>query len=333
MTDGLPALELVGAAIGEGAGDSGCKYGAQALREFGVLRALHDAGTAIEDGATVVSNPLCADDRLGVVEDFSPRLAAAVEGVIARGRFPLVIGGDHSCAVGTWSGVAQAIRPQGALGLVWIDAHLDAHTPETSETQAPHGMPLAALMGQGRPGLTDVYGWRGKLRPEHLVIIGARSYEVGERALLEQLGVRVMYMPEVQERGFAACFQEARARVRQGTAGWGISFDVDALDPADAPGTGTPVDTGIRLDDALRVLESCIADPQLKAFELAEYNPLRDLRGRTARAVSALLTSALTVRTALAARRPAARSRASLPAPLSAGPRSWRRTWSLPASR
>lgn len=301
MTIGLPALELVGAAIGEGAGDSGCKYGAQALREFGVLRALHDAGAAIEDGATVVSDPLGADDRLGVVEDFSPRLAAAVEGVIARGRFPLVIGGDHSCAVGTWSGVAQAIRPQGALGLVWIDAHLDAHTPETSETQAPHGMPLAALMGHGRPGLTDVYGWRGKLRPEHLVIIGARSYEAGERALLERLGVRVMYMTEVQERGFAACFQEARARVRQGTAGWGISFDVDALDPADAPGTGTPVAAGIRLDEALRVLESCIADPQLKAFELAEYNPLRDLRGRTARAVTALLTSALAVQTAMAA--------------------------------
>lgn len=301
MTRGLPVLEVVGAAIGEGAGDSGCKFGAQGLRELGLVRALREAGARVEDGATVVSDPLRAQDRLGVVEEFSPRLAAAVRDVLSRGRFPLVIGGDHSCAVGTWSGVADALRPQGAVGLVWIDAHLDAHTPETSETQAPHGMPLAALMGHGRPGLTDVGGWRAKLRPEHLVIIGARSYEAGERALLERLGVRVMYMPEVQERGFAACFQEARARVRHGTAGWGISFDVDALDPADAPGTGTPVAAGLALDEALRVLESCIADPQLKAFELAEYNPLRDLGGRTAKAVTALLSSALAVQAALAA--------------------------------
>jgi arginase len=286
-------LHLVGAAVGEGASDGGCKWGAAALREHGIANALAATGRTVTWGDTVTAQPMLATSRLNAIEGFSERLAGTVAQVLRQNQQPLVLGGDHSCAVGTWSAVADHLRPQGALGLVWIDAHLDAHTPDTSDSQAPHGMPVAALLSHGPAGMTDLFGWRHKLRPEHLVIIGARSYEPAEKALLDRLGVRVMFMPEVLERGFAACFDEARSRVQTGTAGWGISFDLDGLDPRDAPGTGTPVDQGIRLADALQVLAGCSQDPQFVALEVTEYNPLRDFGGQTAQAATDLVCAVL----------------------------------------
>ncbi len=286
-------LHLLAAEIGEGAGDSGCKFGAAGLVEAGLPAALRAAGRAVQVGATVRSAPVHARDRLDSVETFSERLAAATAHALAQGHQPLVLGGDHSCAVGTWSGVAHVLKPRGALGLVWIDAHLDAHTPATSDTQAPHGMPLAALLGHGTRRMTHVMGWSAKLSPAHVTVIGARSYEPAEAELLARLGARVIGMAEVRERGFADCLAEGRARAQAGTAGWGISFDVDALDPRDAPGTGTPVAGGIRLDEAVAALGACAGDDSLAAFELAEYNPLRDFGGQTAGAVRQLLAAAL----------------------------------------
>ena len=289
----MSVLHIIGAEVGEGASDGGCKWGAAALREQGLQAALSASGRIVTWGEHITAQPQLASSRLDAIAHFSTRLAGAVERVYRQGVQPLVIGGDHSCAVGTWSAVAQCLRPQGALGLVWIDAHLDAHTPDTSESQAPHGMPVAALLGHGAPGMAELYGWRGKLAAEHLVIIGARSYEPAEVELLARLNVRVMFMPEVQQRGFAACFAEARDIVTRGTAGWGISFDLDGLDPQDAPGTGTPVEQGIRLADAVAVLDGCAQDPNFVAMELTEYNPLRDFGGRTAQAASRLLCAAL----------------------------------------
>jgi arginase len=189
--------------------------------------------------------------------------------------------------------VAQVLRPAGALGLIWIDAHLDAHTPQTSDSQAPHGMPLAALLGHGSEGMAGLYGWRGKLLPAHVVVIGARSYEPAEAELLAALQVRVMTMEEVLDRSFATCFDEARAIVKRDTAGWGLTLDLDGLDPLDAPGTGTPVETGIRLADAVHVLAGSGHDADFVAMELAEYNPLRDFGGRTAQAAMQLVCAAL----------------------------------------
>lgn len=289
----MSVLHIIGAEVGEGASDGGCKWGAAALREQGLQAALSASGRIVTWGEHITAQPQLASSRLDAIAHFSTRLAGAVERVYRQGVQPLVIGGDHSCAVGTWSAVAQCLRPQGALGLVWIDAHLDAHTPDTSDSQAPHGMPVAALLGHGAPGMAELYGWRGKLAAEHLVIIGARSYEPAEVELLARLNVRVMFMPEVQQRGFAACFAEARDIVTRGTAGWGISFDLDGLDPQDAPGTGTPVEQGIRLADAVAVLDGCAQDPNFVAMELTEYNPLRDFGGRTAQAASRLLCAAL----------------------------------------
>lgn len=286
-------LQLVGAEVGEGASDGGCKWGAAALREHGITQALVATGRTVTWGDNVTAHALQAASRLEAIEVFSAQLAQSVEKVLGQGHQPLVIGGDHSCAVGTWSAVAQSLRTAGSLGLIWIDAHLDAHTPESSDSQAPHGMPLAALLGHGSVGMTELYGWSGKLQARHVVVIGARSYEAPEKALLESLGVRIMFMEEVLERGFAACFEEARTIVKADTAGWGITFDLDGLDPQDAPGTGTPVETGIRLADALPVLAGCSHDADFVAMELTEYNPLRDFGGRTALAATQLVCATL----------------------------------------
>ena len=297
-------LQLIAAEVGEGASDGGCKWGAAALRERGIAQALKSIGRTATWGDTITAQPLQASSRLDVIEVFSSQLAASVEKSLRAGQQPLVIGGDHSSAAGTWSGAAQFLRPAGRLGLIWIDAHMDAHTPQTSDSQAPHGMPLAALLGHGSDGMAGLYGWRSKLLPHHVVVIGARSYEPAEAELLAKLKVRVMTMGEVSDRGFATCFEEARNLVNKGTVGWGLTLDLDGLDPLDAPGTGTPVKTGIRLADALQVLGSCSHDPRFMAMELAEYNPLRDFGGQTAQAAIQLVCAALAPdrrRTAVAA--------------------------------
>ncbi len=289
----MKKIDIVSAAIGEGAMDGGCKYGASALLASGIAHSLTRAGCKVQALPAVTADPMLAQDRMDTVAQFSCALARTVSRAVRGDSQILVLGGDHSCAIGTWSGAADALSSQGRLGLIWVDAHLDAHTPDTSISQAPHGMPLAALLGHGSAAFTDICGWSGKLRPENLVVIGVRSYEAAERALLEALGVRVIYMEEVARRGFAPCFAEAKAAVTSGCAGWGVSFDIDGLDPKEAPATGTPVDHGIPLDQALAALRMCRDDPRFVGLEIAEYNPLKDFGGKTARAVHTLAIASL----------------------------------------
>jgi len=277
-------IHLIGAEIGEGAPDPRCCAGPRALLRFGLARSL-----GVRSGSTVkCDSTLRAKGTLALARDFSSRLADRVRNALASGSLPLVIGGDHSCAIGTWSGAAEWLRPRGSLGLVWVDAHLDSHTPQTSHTQALHGMPLAVLMGYGPSELTTVASARRKINPRDVVIVGARSYEDAETELLARLGVRVVHMDEVRTRGFRACIEEAVARVTANTVGWGLSFDLDALDPVDAPGTGTPVPDGIALCDAAAGLASIAEDSRLVAAEIAEYNPARDAERRTAAAAVAI---------------------------------------------
>lgn len=293
-------IELITAEMGAGAQITGCRLGPQALIDSGVVGMLRRAGRDV-----VLAEPLRDDhpqatmsdtaDKLDAVQAFVPQLADAVRAAQRRDRFTLVLGGDHSCAVGTWSGVADAHREHGTIGLIWIDAHLDSHTPETSESQAPHGMPLAALLGHGAPALTEVYGWRGKVLPHNVTVIGARSYESGEAALLKQLGVRVMRIDEVERRGLAACIDEAIAIATDGTIGYGVSFDVDVIDPDDAPGVGSPVERGLRTDVTFDAMTRFASDARVLGFELVEYNPaLDDASRRTEAVCRALLRSALT---------------------------------------
>lgn len=293
----MHAIELIGAEIGEGALDPGCRDGARALERAGLAARLTEAGRRARWGAIVSANAALrgSGGAMAVVEEFSPRLARAVGDALARGCMPLVVGGDHSCAVGTWSAAATMLRqreprrrPGRELGLVWIDAHLDSHTPQTSESQAPHGMPLAALLGHGPDALTRLAGAAPTLDARDVVVIGARSWEPGEQALLAQLGVRVIPIGEVHARGIQACLHEAVALASAHTAAFGLSFDLDVLDPQDAPGTGTPVEGGVRLVDTLAALHRLACRERLIAAEIVEYNPCRDIEQRTAQAAIAI---------------------------------------------
>jgi arginase len=225
------------------------------------------------------------------------KVADAVAAAIAAGQFPAVIGGDHAVAMGTWGGVARALdhRP---LGLIWFDAHLDAHTLETTPSMNAHGMGAAALLGHGHAPFRAIAG--GALRPEHLCYVGIRSYEPGEMALLRRLGVRIILMEEVARRGIAAALDEALAIATRGTAAFGITIDLDGFDPEDVPGVGLKVPNGPRGAPTLAALAPIARHPALAAIELVEYIPEFDKDLRTARLARDILISLLAPQPTLA---------------------------------
>ena len=279
------SIQIVGAAIGQGAQDRGCAHGPQALRSAGLLPRLQARGLAAAWETTLRTEAATAP--LTAVLGLSTRLAQRVKGIVQAGELPLVVGGDHSCAIGTWSGAAAAAASRGALGLLWVDAHMDAHVPATSPSGALHGMPLACLLGYGEKSLVDVAGG-GCLRPEHVCLVGVRSFEDGEAELLARLGVRVFFMDEVLRRGLPAVMKDALRIVRRAAGGFGITLDVDAIDPREAPGVGSPAPDGLRADELSRSLAPLAADDRLLALEIVEYNPLHDADGRTAAVVCRL---------------------------------------------
>lgn len=194
-------------------------------------------------------------------------------------KLPVVIGGDHSIAIGTWSAVSQWLDED--YGLIWIDAHLDAHTFETSPSCAIHGMPAASLLGHGMPELSHLLGFAPKIKPENLAFIGIRSFEEGEAALLKSLGVKIFDMDYVTVHGFEATFKEAHQWVTRHTKHYGITLDIDSIDPMDAPGTGTKEPNGIKGADCITTLQGKFSDPHLVAFELMEFNSLVDQDQKT----------------------------------------------------
>lgn len=218
---------------------------------------------------------------LPYIEDICLRVAHSIEETLQKDERPVVIGGDHVVAIGTWAGVTRGLDTKEKFGLIWVDAHMDAHTMETTPSQAYHGMPLAVLLGHGDPTLVDLLGKGPILRPEHVCLIGVRSYEEGEANLLKQLGVRIFFMEEVEERGFEVVFKEALAIVNKDTKSYGLSIDLDAFDPMEAPGVGTPAPRGLKQRDVLPALLQAKNDPALKAFEIVEYNPDRDKNDKT----------------------------------------------------
>jgi len=281
-------VRIVGAANGLGAGQPGCADGPARLRLSGLDAKLAARGVPTTWGETLFPDQAPGEPIVRVVCRLCERLAQAVTHSIRGGAIPLVLGGDHSVAMGTWRGVAVAT--DGPIGLLWIDAHLDAHTPQTSHTGRLHGMPLAALLGQTGDTLC---GRDTALQPEHVCVIGVRSFEREEAALLAALGVRVYAMPEIEHRGLTEVMAEALARVRGGTSGYGITLDLDAIDPGDAPGVTTPVADGLRARELTRALSHLAAEAVPLAIEVAEYEPHRDRGGITARLIEELVAAML----------------------------------------
>lgn len=274
-------LDIIGSAIGCGAQDQRTELAADWLKERGLSSALQQRGVMnrYQDIVRAGKNAGTLLAALPTVAKFAEELAATVRASLAEHRFPLVVGGDHSGAIGTWSGVRAGVA--GELGLIWLDAHMDSHTVESTETGAVHGMPLAALLGYGDSRLCDVGGLSPKILPQNLVLIGIRSYEKGEMELLHRLGVRVMYMNEVETRGFAACFNEALEIVTRSTAAFGVSLDLDGIDPEEAPAVGSPAPGGFSVKDVKRALALANTRENFVAFEIAEYNPMKDLAWKT----------------------------------------------------
>ena len=283
-------LRLLGAASCWGARDRRCDLGPELLHGMGLQRTLRAAGCDAVWQAMVhpPQTPLLTD-IYDVVADLCQRLAAEVAAAVRAATPFAVLGGDHSCAIGTWSGAAAALPNRRPLGLIWIDAHMDSHTPETSVSGAVHGMPLASLLGYGDPRLSAVQFAGPKLFAEHVCLVGVHSYEPAEAEFLRQHKVRVYFMDEVRERGLSAVMNEAYERVARDTAGFGVSIDLDAIDPRDAPGVGSPEPGGIAAADLLQALAPLSAKPGLLGIEIAEFNPARDRNDETARVIVRLI--------------------------------------------
>jgi ornithine--oxo-acid transaminase len=292
MIDRGGIVKIIGAGCGAGARDTRCADGPEHLRRFGIASRLQAKGIEIKWGKTLHARRVHGGTtQLTSVIEFSKRLAQEVSDTIARNDFPLVLGGDHSCAIGTWNGVRAALNAP--LGLIWIDAHMDAHTPETSESGALHGMPVAHLLGSGHAELANLCGISPVFRPDRVCLIGVRSFEEKEAELLSALGVRVYYMQEIRARGLAEVFSEAMEIAQQGMAGFGISLDLDALDPEDAPGTGALVASGLTRAELVDAFRLANRHPKLIALEIAEYNPVMDQENATARLAETLIAALL----------------------------------------
>jgi arginase len=280
-------VDVIGAAWGLGGADPGCADAPDVLAPL-LLRRLHDCGVVASAGP-IVRAPASGRNKAATVGRLCGELAAAVAGALRNQRIPCVLGGDHSCAGGTWSGVARTLH--GRLGLVWIDAHMDSHTPRTSHTGRLHGMPLAWLLGEDDDPLYGLSA--GVLDPRHVALVGVRSFEPEEDARLRRLGVRVFMMEEVRRRGIDACVEEALAIAARGTDAIGVSIDLDVVTPEEAPGVGTPVASGVGAAELARALARVAACDRLAAIELVEYSPRLDADGASAGVAIDLLAAVL----------------------------------------
>ena len=277
-----------------GAPDRRCAEGPPRLVAQGLVERLAARGAEVELRSMLEPH---YPDRYRAISELAARIAREVADVIEAGRFPVVLGGDHSCAIGTWSGAAAALAAKGALGLVWVDAHMDSHTRATSGSGMPHGMPLAALLGYGEAKPIAAHAAstvvEGHLDPRHVALVGVRSHEPEEAALLDRLGVKVFDQAAVDTRGVGDALGEAVAIARAAAGGYGMSIDLDAVDPGDAPGVGSPVAGGVPGRELVAALRACCDEARFVALEIVEYNPQRDVADRTAQLIEDMIAATL----------------------------------------
>lgn len=256
---------------------------AEAAMRPGVLCDWHGILEPYGDPAPDIDLPLydVYDHLLYMVKALTREITELVERQPLT--MPIVIGGDHSLAMGTWSGMVNALNAHREFGLLIIDAHMDAHTPidcmEGKWGGHFHGMPLAHLLGEGDRALCHLGSKKTKLRGKHVALVGIRSYEPTEEARLKRLGVTVFTMDDIARDGLPAVMQKALAIVSKAPKGWGLSMDVDAFDPVDMPAVGTPEENGIRTRDFLEWLSAATLPSRPKALEIVEYIPAKDMDG------------------------------------------------------
>jgi len=283
-------IRVIGVPLDLGQSRRGVDMGPSAVRVAGLEARLEEVGHVVEDGGNVpVSLPeqkQAGDPSAKYLKEIRSTCVKEAELVVKTleaGMVPLVLGGDHSVAVGTVSGVAEFYRRDNKkIGLLWIDAHSDVNTPESSPSGNVHGMPLAALMGLGPEELGNIFDFSPKVAPENCVLVGVRDIDGTERENIRRAGIEVFTMRDIDERGMRTVMEEALRMAGRGTTGYHVSLDMDWIDPEDAPGVGTPVRGGATYREAHLAMEIIADHGRMLSFEIVEVNPVIDERNRTA---------------------------------------------------
>lgn len=296
-----PTIAAISVPFDLGAGRRGASKGPKAIMQAGLLRGLQQMDMTIQHVAEIrlpndTAAPLPPEVEknnlkyLAEVIDVNTRLAEQVSNVVEQRQFPLVIGGDHSIAIGTLAGLSGHYSN---LGVIWIDAHSDLNTADTSPSGNIHGMSLAISLGMGHPLLTSIKGDHAKVKAENIVLIGSRSLDEGEKKLIRSLGIKCYTMHDIDRKGMAAVMQDAITYISGKTDGVHVSFDVDSLDPIEAPGTGTAVKGGLQFREAHLAVEMLHEAGIVTSAEFVEVNPLLDDNNKTSQLAVGLISSLL----------------------------------------
>ncbi len=302
------SLSILGVPLGFAAGTQGSELGVEAIRisDFrgsSLAGHLSELGYEVYDrGDVQITRPTrhaAADENPKFLKEMiesCAAIASAVNQILGDGSMPLIIGGDHSIAIGSFSGISSHFRAKGEeVGLIWFDAHADINTPATSGSGNVHGMPLAVLLGHGARELTEIGEFSPKLDPKFFAHIGARDIDPGERRTIHELGLRDNFftMTDIDCRGMLACVKDAIAIASKASGGYAVTFDVDMIDPRFAPGSGTLVRGGTTYREAHLALETIAAAGGMRSFEIVEVNPLIDQSNITVELASELILSAM----------------------------------------
>lgn len=283
-------VQIIGYPSDLGAGRRGVDMGPSALRIAGITRKLETLGYTVTDEGDIPVHALEIGEEgssnlkfLTEIARATTILAERVESALDANRFPLILGGDHSMGIGSLGGVAAHCKREGKrLGVVWIDAHADMNTPETTPSGNIHGMPLAVAMGLGHPKLKAIGGDFVKVQPENVVIIAARDLDAGEVELIKRLNLSAYTMFDIDKRGIYPIIAEVVEKLRPQIDHLHVSFDLDSVDPLVAPGVGTPVPGGLSFREAHFVMEYLAETQMVGSLDVTEVNPILDTRNSTA---------------------------------------------------
>ncbi|NCN04815.1 MAG: arginase [Spirochaetales bacterium] len=291
-------LGVIGFLQDIGASKRGVDMGSYAIRAEHLIENLRGLGYQVTDEGNVEGLTMAdaVEESAGVLKYLTPitknmyLLKKEVEAIVDRGAFPIILGGDHSMAMGSLAGLQK--KYQGNLGLLWVDAHGDFNIPETTPSGNIHGMPLAVITGRGEKTLLDIGPFPG-VREENTVLFGIRDLDAEERRLLTESRARVFTTRDILEKGFFPCLQQALAIVTEGVEYFHLSFDMDSIDPLYAPGTGTPVMGGLTEREVLYLMERVHETGRLVSLDLVEVNPALDVGNKTARLAAELILRAM----------------------------------------
>ena len=307
-TDQKQTVGIVGVPLGFGAGQVGSELGVNAMRLSRIRgrrlsEHIQELGYSVTDRGDVEIvlplEPAHADDNpkyLGEVVRSTQNIFDSISSMISDGELPVILGGDHTIAIGTFSAISAGARENGdEVGLIWFDAHADINTPESTTTGNIHGMPLAVLLGQGPDELVNVGGFSPKLNPKYLAHVGARDLDLGERSRVLGMSLRENFftMSDIDKRGMYECMKEALSIVSQAPGGFAVTFDIDSIDPTFAPGSGTLVRGGLTYRESHLALEMIAAHGGMRSFEIVEVNPMLDQSNITVELACELILSAL----------------------------------------